>query len=337
MATANGARISVELGQTKQASEVLTDAGNGQVFNFSSAVVSRARDFSVMPNGLVTGADVVNIHTTDDMLSVDACSANVKGVLVAVAAGTVTIVRPATSVAKICSIIIDDAGALAVIAGTDSTDAAFSAVRGAAGGPPFIPADAVELEQFGTVSSVGAVVLDAELLKIDAERADFPVFDTNLIGRGSSNQDVGKTNSFVEFNAQLPDIHDGGTPKRTYAEYYTPSFMIVPRCSEWSPADRSDSISSEDTYDGPVSSTSSSIGQAGFKALLIDAIIDPVVQLVEKFEGQMLTVKVWPNPNKSPYQLTQGFVALSRSYPSGKQINASFTVTPEVKTASFVA
>jgi hypothetical protein len=96
------------------------------------------------------------------------------------------------------------------------------------------------------------------------------------------------------------------------------------------PAESTYSISSTSTYDGPVGSASSSLGQASFNAVLKDGITDAFVSK----KGQNVWIEFRPDRDKTaPRQLTQGILGISRTFPAGGgNFTASCTVTPSTET-----
>jgi CO/xanthine dehydrogenase Mo-binding subunit len=77
----------------------------------------------------------------------------------------------------------------------------------------------------------------------------------------------------------------------------------------------------------------SSIGQGGFTALMNDGLTDSLV--AEK--DQVLTVKFYPDENKSAYGLTQGKIGLTRTFPFDNQNQAEVTISAENPTAEFAS
>jgi hypothetical protein len=334
MGSASNAKVQIESGQSLVEYEQLTDVGDHTIFNPSAALMSSVYTPTVRVDGVVTGNNLISISTNDDEVSVAAHTGNAQGVQLSVAAGTVSVTRPLSDVAKVVSITVTSAGALAAVEGTDGSDTTFSAIRGAAGGPPYIPVGSYEIGQVRMTTSAAAVITSSEIKQNGeyTERATSPVYSTNPIGNGISAEDTGTTYAYVEFNEALPTIHTGDETKGVFCEYYTPSFADVPKSSDFSPAETSHSISSEDTYDGSVGSSSSSLGSGSFSVLLDDGVND----LIVSNKNKNLTVKFFPNRNSSAYILTQGLVGISRSFPaSGGQINADVTIVPEVASAEF--
>lgn len=320
--------IRYEAGQTAKAFEEIVNSGDAKTFAASFAPVSNAAGFEpvVAPYGLLTGG-AITPHASNDTVSVaalTACMAAVSGAdssgTVSVSAGSVAITRPATAVAKVNSITINSSGAIAAVAGTDSATTAFSETRGAAGGPPLIPVGSIEIGQVRVVSNTAAVITIAQIYTVPGlhvERSDYPVYALDFA--------TGK----VTFADALPLIHTGAVPKKVYMRGATPLFSAIPNTSNWVPAESTYSITSTSTYDGPVGSASSALGQASFTAVLRDGITDNF--LAQK--GKDLWFEFRPDRDKTvPKQLTQGVLGVSRTFPSGGgNFSAACTVTPRVE------
>lgn len=341
MAKNKNAKIQMESGRTLVSFEKMTDSGDAQTFNPSEAVMSGLDGYApeIRPNGIVTGRNLASpaVSGTNNLVDLVAFTAYSKGVLFSVAA-TIdeAITRAATDVASISSITMTDAGVIAVIQGVDSADASFSEVRGAAGGPPLIPADSVELCQVRTTSNVAAPITESEIFQNvgqHAERYDFPVWETNNTGLGT-NADVGaQVNAFVTMNSAIPLAHTGGIAKGVYIQYYVPTFADLPKTLEFVPAEKSHSISTEEYYGGSISSSSESLAQASFTALLNDGINDAEVSA----KNTIATFKFYQDRNKPAYILTQGIVGVVRSFAVADQVQAAMTVTSEVESAEFAS
>jgi hypothetical protein len=321
--------IRYEAGQTAQAFEELTDSGDALTFEASFAPVSNVAGFEpvVAPYGLLTGG-AITPHATNDTVSVAALTASMAAVAgadsdgtIAVSAGSVAITRPATAVSKVNSITINSSGAIAAVAGTDGATTAFSETRGAAGGPPLIPVGSIEIGQVRVVSNTAAAITSAQIYTVPGlhvERSDYPVYALNF------------ATGEVTFADALPLIHTGAVPKKIYMRGATPLFTAIPNTSDWVPAEATYSISSTSTYDGPVGSASSSLGQASFTAVMRDGITDGV--LAQK--GNEIWLEFRPDRDKLvPKQLTQGIFGVSRTFPAGGgNFSAACTVTPRVET-----
>lgn len=316
--------IRYEAGQTAHPFEALADSGDNTVFEASFSPWSNAPGAEpvVAPYGLMTGGALTPNTGTNDSVSVAALTASMAGVsgandqgVVSVSAGTVAITRgSATNSYHISSIIVDDTGALGAVSGTNGTS--FTESRGSAGGPPYIPVGAIEIGQVRTTSDVAADITEDEIYTVSGlhvERADYPVYDIDY-ARGE-----------VTFSDALPLIHTGDVPKKVYARGSTPLFSPIPQTADWVPAESTYSISSTETYDGPVGSESASLQQATFTALLKDGITDNF--LAQK--GKIIWVEFRPDRDKTlPRQLTQGTLGISRTFPAGGgSFSSSCTVT----------
>lgn len=326
--------IRYEAGQTAQPFEAATNSGDATVFGVSFAPISNVAGSEpvIAPYGLLTGG-AITVHATNDTVTVAALTASMAAVsgadtdgVLAVAAGTAVITRPLTNVSKVNSVTIDSTGAIVVVAGTSGTTSAFVETRGAAGGPPLIPVGSIEIGQVRVATSAAAAVTSAQIYTVPGlhvERSDYPVYTLDYA--------IGE----ITFSAALPLIHTGAVPKKVYVRGATPLFSAIPNTSDWKPAESTYSISSTSTYDGPVGSSSSSLGQAGFTAILANGINDSVLAA----KGTEIWVEFRPDRDKTvPKQLTQGVLGVSRSFPAGGgSFTASCTVTPRSESVDIKA
>ena len=337
MSTSKNAKMMVETGQSYTDYTAMTNSGDNTVFTVPGGSVLSGRsgfEAVVRPNGVVTGRNMLSTHATDNTVTVAAFTANSEGTVHSVSATTAVITRPATNVAKVNSITMTDAGAIAVVAGTDGSTAAFSSTRGAAGGPPEIPADSVEIGQVRVTTSTADAIDSTEIFQVPGthtERADLPTYTLNNIGDGDAADEPAKENAYLEFADALPEIHASATAKKVYIAFYTPIFAQIQRAMDFVPAENTHSVSSTQYYDGTVASSSASLGQASFTALMDDNITDTIVGL----RDEILTFKFFPDKNKTPYIITQGVMGMSRSFPVSDQNQASITISAESKSADF--
>ena len=100
---------------------------------------------------------------------------------------------------------------------------------------------------------------------------------------------------------------------------------------DFTPAESSHTVTSQEYYRGALASVSESVGQGGFTALLNDGLTDSIVG--EK--NQVITVKQFPDENKNPFSLTQGKLGITRTFPVANQIQAECTISAERGTAEF--
>lgn len=321
MPNAADAKLEYEAGQVVVSTPTeLSDSGDHTTFDSGASLFSGRAGYeaSILPNGLKTGGVVSPAASaSNDVVDVAALTCNLNGVAATVAADTdIAITRPATDVAKINSITVNASGAIAVVAGTDGTGATFSDTRGAAGGPPLIPVDSIEIAQVRVTSATAGAVADSEIyavVGVHTEMANYPLFETSNVD-GS-----------VTFLSALPLVHTASVPKKVFGIWATPIFAEASDAYDYVPPETSHSVSSQQVYGRTVGSTSSSLNQGGFKALLQDGISDGLVSL----KNENLWFRFFPSRYKSVYQLAQGLLGMKRAFPAGGNIMGDFTITAE--------
>jgi hypothetical protein len=247
-------------------------------------------------------------------VNVAALTCNLNGVITTVAGGELTITRPATAVARITSLTVNDAGDLAAVAGASSASAAFTETRGANGGPPYIPVGSIEIAQVRVTVDTAAVITPAQIFAVvgtHTEMANYPLYN------------IDNTAGSVEFLAALPEIHTGDKPKKVFASYSGPIFSEISLASDFTPPETSHSVSSTQIYNTTLGSTSQTLGQGGFTAYLEDGISDALVS--EK--NELLWFRFYPDRYKTPYLLTQGKLGITRTFPAGDAIQAACTIS----------
>lgn len=326
MPTAKDARLQYEASQQAAVMTLLADSGDHMLFTSAAALWSGRAGFApvVRPNGLLTGG-LITPHASASTVAVAALTCNLAGVVTSVAAGSVAAARPATAVAKVVSITVNAAGALAAVAGTDGGTTAFSETRGAAGGPPLIPVDSIEIGQVRYTSNTAAVVLASEINQLPGvhlERADYPLYEVNH-GPVVDGGIVQKAGGSVGFSEALPLIHTGPVAKRVYASYAVPQFVDVPLASDFVPPETTHSVSSEQVYGSTIGSSSSSLGQGSFTARLTNGVDDPLV----KQKNQNLWFKFFPDRYATQNMLCQGLLGIARTFPAANQIQAACTIS----------
>lgn len=331
MAIVNNGSVEYEAGQQFQPFALMTDSGNATLFSIPAKPWSGRAGFDarIRPNGLATGG-VVTPHATNNTVNVAALTAFMAAVtgatadgLITVGAGTLTATRGATTnICCITSLTVDSAGALAAVAGTAHT--AFAEVRGALGGPPFIPVGSIEIGQVRLNSITPAPVTQAEIFQVvnvHQERFNFPIWSQD------------PANGRITFGAALPLIHTGNTPKRVYAQVSTPIFAEMPRSRAWVPAETTFSVSSTQNYDGPQGAATSSLGQASWESNLEDGTLDNILAV----KNQTVWVRFKPDKARLPYQLTQGLLGIARTFAVGAHPVGKFTLSAENPTLEFAS
>lgn len=312
------ARLDYESGVTPYPMEALTDSGDRTTFDTQAAQLSETDGNApdVKPNGVLTGGVVsVADSGSNDVVDVTALTCNLNGVETSVGAGTdVAITRAATDVASISSITINNAGAITVVKGTDSADANFSEVRGAAGGPPYIPVDSIEIAQVRVASNTAAPIAATEIFQTigtHREKADSPGYDVdNYTGQ-------------VVFKSALPASHTGDTAKGVYASYAEPIFTEQAFANDFVPAENSHSVASEQVYGDTVGTSSASLGQGSFTAILKDGITDDIIGK----KDQILFFRFYQDKFKTPHILTQGKLGLGRTFAASDNPKVSCTIS----------
>ena len=334
MATAANALIQVEQGQSAHAKEALTKV-NATVYKHSAADLwskygGVAPD--IKPNGVISGGlPAVAASGSNDVIDVTAVSIYLAGISVSVAAQTDTsITRPSgTAGANFItySLTVTSGGAFAVVAGTEFTAA--SEVRGAAGGPPWIPTGSVELGQVRLTSATPAPITAAEFKTISNNHREIynaPGWDIYALG------DADTEYAFLQYASEPMANHsdDAGTTtaaKKCYATVYEPVLVTHSLATDFVPARKSWSTSSTPVYDDrTVNSASSSVGQATFTAYLNDGLTDA---LVITSADNICVVKYFQDKLKTPYNIMQGYLGVSITNPASDSISAACTISPE--------
>jgi hypothetical protein len=323
MATAANAKLMYESSRTAVAMAALTDSGDHMTLTSTGGPWSKKSGATpiVRPNGILNGGAVIpSLVVADNKVDVAAILCNLNGVETTVPASvsTAAITRPASAKAKINSITITTAGAIEVIAGTDADDTTFVETRAAKGGPPLIPVASIEIAQVRVVSDTDAPITAAQIFQAPgthAEYANLPLYSVDY------------ENGKVVMESALPLIHTGPVARKTFASYSIAAFSAVPKVKDFKPAEESASVSSESYYGGVIASSSTSLGQASFKAFLDDGITDPLLAL----KGEDLWFRFYPDRLKAPYHAFQGLFTVSRTFPVDAQISADCQVSVEVE------
>lgn len=336
MAVLNSAAVKYESAQTPVAFAAMTGNTARTTYSLTSkpwssvVITTGVEPYVVGPYGLITGGAIIPAVLAGNN-NVDVAALTAMMPAVATASATTGIVSVNAAADKACSrgsaadaciinsITITSAGAIAVVAGTATT--AFSATRGAAGGPPSILPGSIEIGQVKLTSTAAAVITTSEIYQVvgdSLERYDYPVYSTDPI-RGQ-----------ITFAAALPLIHATAAgvaataAKLVYARVATPVFAEIPRARNFVPANTTNSTNSEQYYDGALGSFTSSIGQAQFEAALNDGVTDALLGKV----GSNLLFQFFPDKNKAPYIVTQGVLGATQAFSVGANPTATFTVSP---------
>jgi len=321
-------KLEYESGVTPTAMSALTDSGDRKTFTSDASLFSESSGNSsvIKPDGLLTGGVAsAAVSGTDDVIDIAALSCNLAGVETAVSAELDTaIVRASTDVASVSSITITSAGAIAVVIGTDSADTTIVETRGVAGGPPLILVGSIEIAQVRTTTNLPGAITAAEIFQTigtHLEKADFPVYEVdNFSGE-------------VTFNTTLPDIHTGNVGKGVFASYAEPIFTEQNYANDFVPSETSHSVSSEQVYGATVGSSSSSLGQGSFTAILSDGITDSIIGL----KNENLFFRYYQDKYKSPHILTQGKLGIGRTFGAADNPKVACTISSTVESSEYAS
>ncbi len=333
MPSASNAAIQYEAAQRLAAYAAMVDAGDHLEYGLAaSSQWSRRSGYapSIRPNGIITGGiGSIAASGSDNVVDSTALTCYLIGVSTSVGAGTdLSITRGVTTdTHRINSITVNSGGALAVVSGVDHT--AFSEIRGADGGPPWIPTGSVEVFQVRTTSVAAAAVTSSEIYQIPGthrEPWNYPLWDEFPIG------DSTHAAAYINFNGALGVIHsdDAGSTsstKKVYGQVYTPDFATLPIATDFVPPEESFSVSSTQVYRKTIAAASSSLGQGSFTAYLNDGVTDALVG----FAGENLIFKFFPDEDASPFILCQGSLGTVRAFPAGDSISAACTISADQK------
>jgi len=321
MPSNENSRVDYESGVTPFTMSALIDSGDRITFNSQASQFSESAGNSpdIKPNGILTGGVVIPaISATDDAIDIATLTCNLNGVVTTVVASTdEAITRAGTNVSKVNSITITNAGAIAVLTGTNGATAAFSETRGAAGGPPYIPTTSIEIAQVRVTASAAAQVTVTEIFDVvgtHTERADFPVFTK------------ANTTATVKFDVALPASHTGDVAKGVYASYSEPVFTEQTFANDFVPAETTHSTSSTQVYGATIGSNSQTLNQGSFTAILNNGITDPILSR----KNDTLWFRYFQDKFKTPFILTQGKLGISRTFGAADNPQVTCTISPDV-------
>ena len=308
-------RIDYQSGEQPYSMAELTNSGDNKTYTtLSTLLVDGA---NIQPDGVISGGMITPVISgTNNAVSIEGLLVSSNGVVLSVVGVDKTITRASSNVASVSSITVTSAGAIVVIKGSDSVNTSFSEMRGVAGGAPYIPLNSVEIGQIRTSTNLAGVIHNSYIHQTAGahiEMADFPVFEVNNF------------NGKVVFDLPLSLIHTGDTPKKVYGEYAKPLFTEQKFSNDFVPAEVSYSSSSEQVYSATIGSSSSSLGQGSFTAILKDGITDPILKL----SGQNVMIKYYQDRNKTPHILTQGVIGVSRTFGASDNPKVSITISPK--------
>ena len=221
--------------------------------------------------------------------------------------------------AKAISIQVNAAGTVVAVAGADSADANIIETRGTGAGQiPYILVDSVEIAQVRYTGNTAAPVTAGEIFQTigtHLEKADFPTYEADNF------------TATVTFNSSLPVSHTGDVAKAIHASYADPIFTEQNFANDFVPAENSHSVSSEQVYNATVGTSSTSLGQGSFTAILKDGITD---DLVAK-KNDNLFFRYTQDRSKAPHILSQGKLGMARTFGASDNPKVSCTISASVE------
>jgi len=319
--TGEDAKLQVEQGFVFWDFEKGTNSGDQKKYTFSGTLklfsLKKGQAPVVRPDGARSGFAITpGISGSNNKIDVAAGAAFVGGVDLAVnASADLSVTRtPAGGVNQITSIIVDNAGVISAVAGTEGTG--FVATRGAAGGPPYIPVDKIELGQVKLTSNTDAPVLASEIDQNVMERYDIPSFVTV------------PEEAAIRMLTALDKRHTADVTKGIWAKHYEPVFNDIPEASNWKPVDQKADSKSGRTYDGVFSIGSKGLGEGSFEVMLKGEngeILSSVVNDTRWF-------RFYPDKFRTDHHLVCGDLTYDREYPPDNVMKASCKINGVVAT-----
>lgn len=319
-------KMEYESGVTPFPMQALTDSGDQKKFSSGAALFSESagNTSDIRPNGVLTGGIIIPaVSATNNLVDIAALTCNLNGVNTSVSASIdEAITRPASSMENVSSITVNAAGAIAVITGTDA--ATIVETRGAAGGPPYIPTDSIEIGQVRLTDDVAALILQIELFQVVGthfEKSDFPIFTGDNF------------NGEVNFDIALPMSHTGDVTKAVFASYSDVIFTEQTFANDFVPAETTNAVSSEQVYSATVGTATSSLSQGSFTAILKDGITDNIISR----KNENLFFRYTQDRFKTPHVLTQGKLGLARTFVADDNAKVTCTISATLESVERAA
>lgn len=331
MPNSSNAKLMYEADQSLVAFVELTDQGDYQEFRSADSLWSgrSGKSPDIKPNGVKSGGIVTpEVGGTNDEIDISECKCYLAGAETTVSASAgVSLTRQSVSDYKKFSITITALGAFAVVDGTEGSS--FSNTRGAAGGPPWIDEDAIEIGQVWLSSQVAAPVDSDEIKQVEGvsvERYDLPGWEIEYAS--VVNGVLGYAG--IIFHSELQQIHseDSGSTvfgKDVYAQYYTPSFVEIIDAYDFFPPAQSATIATNQVYGRVKGSASQSLNAGGFSVELKDGITDNILKFVDEF----IWFKFYQDRLNDPYILCQGYLGAPVNFPAGANVVSTCAIAAE--------
>lgn len=348
MPTSDNALLEAETDQDGDGSfEVMTDSGDHKIFTIPGKPVfsgfkTKSTSFApkIFADGIVSGQNLITPDSlaANDAIDFAALSVNLQGAKYNIASGDLAVTFPVTDpnkVVSICAFLSTGTPTIVEVEGSENAGA--STVRGAAGGPPFIPALYVEVGQI-IFTATGTQLITAAMIKQGSsaytELATSPELKiVNGIGRGLKAETPAEENAFVEFSSAMDLRHTAGTTKGVYARVYEPIITELVNANNFKGSFQSVSGSAESVYRNVISSKAFSRADGGYDRKLGDGVTDFELKL----NGGTLTYRFYPDGAEDPYQLTQATIGIDPSYAADANRDVTVTLVSEFETALFAS
>jgi hypothetical protein len=313
--TAEDAKLQVEQGFVFWDFEKGTDSGDQKKFTYSGTLklfsLKKGQAPVVRPDGARSGLVITPaLAGGNNNVDVAAGAAFVGGKDLAISAATnLAMTRTAAGgTFQITSVVIDNAGVISAVGGTEGS--AFSLTRGAAGGPPYVPVDKIEIGQVKLTSNTDAPILASEIDQNVMERYDIPSFVTV------------PEEAAIRMLTALDKRHTADVTKGIWVKHYEPVFNDIPEASNWKPVGVKADSKSGRTYDGVFSIGSKGLGEGSFDVLLKGEngeILSSVVNDTRWF-------RFYPDKFRTDHHLVCGDLTYDREYPPDNVMKASCKV-----------
>ena len=329
--TGANASVQIELGSVSYPMAALTSVSSpasdvNKKFLTSALFISdlAALQPEVRVDGVISGFGLTPGSGYNEV-DVAAGTCYIKGQLVSVSATTISNITRPTTIGEVLvtALTVDAAGA---ITATPNTEGETSTVRGAAGGPPFLPVDEVLIGYITATyydgSASGEKVLTTG--EIDTYSKEYAAIPSAKVLNHDEEQGYG----CVELANVLPQIHaataagPGTAVRNVYASYYEPEFEEVPDAMDFSYTEDVSTYTSKAYKDA---SEEKAIGTPSWSASF-NAYWTTVEDILNLVKNSKRWVKHFPDDDLAPYWCGIAIVKVSRDTPVEDNMSASITL-----------
>ena len=310
---ADSLRLMVEDSAASAPLEQMSDSGDHLTFSCAGTRFSLCEKDAngvdrrpvVKPDGLQNGCLVAPAASGgNDAVDVSGGIAWIGGSSVTVSPQIdIAVTRPSASMKKISSVVIDGAGSVSVIAGTQAAD--YSNQRSASGGAPYIPLGKVELATVRLGSETSATLAPNEVV-FAPEFTHTPSY--RLLPYSAT----------LEFFVPLPLIHTGSVARNVWITRYEPSFTQLDAASVRPPA-----MSFEiDQATGKASRAKLKTGS------LVIALSGDQTDLARRIDGTVRLFEFMPDSTQTRKELFYAAVEIVADYTPGGLMTGAATLLP---------